>query len=114
MVATIDQDQQSQVIKNLDSQVVQELQQQQGFLGAYFTEPQNGLGMAFTLWDNQANAQQAAEQYQAGTSPQNGVLITVIATRQIINQAVSEQGSQQTQQASQQSNSQQAAQQTGQ
>lgn len=112
-MATIDQSQQDQLTKNLDSQVVQELTQQQGFLGAYFTEPENGTGFAITFWENEQDAQNVAQQYQPGTAPMSGALITVVATRQIINVAVSEQGAQYAQQASQTIDSQQAAQQLG-
>lgn len=112
-VATIDQEQQQQLQKNLDSQVIQELRQQDGFLGAYFTEPQQGVGWAVTLWESQQHAEQAGQDYQAGTSPMSGALITVVASRPITNIAVSEQGSQYFQQASQTTDSQQAAAQLG-
>lgn len=112
-VATIDQEQQEQLQKNLDGQIVQNLQQQDGFLGAYFTEPQDGIAWAVSLWESQSHAEQAGQDFQTGSSPMSGALISVVASRPITNIAVSEQGAQYFQQASQQTDSQQAAQQLG-
>lgn len=78
----IDPDQADAARSMLESQVVPTVKASPGFIAGYWTEPTDGKGFSFVVFETEDQARQAAP--PAGASPAPGVTVDTAEFREVI------------------------------